>query len=124
LDREGLAFATIARYNGDVTKKPADASASGFTEFDLATLNEYSALQLAERRWSRANIVHGPFADVLAGWHLDGAGAEQLHLIIARFRRTGTYALTVGSQVVATASTLERILPARAGSGAMPKTIA
>jgi hypothetical protein len=116
--REGLAFATTARYSDDVTPKPADASAFGFTEFDLATLNTFSAAQLARRQWSRAHVVRGPFADFLTAWHADAAGTEQPHLTIARFKRTGTYALTVGTQVVATASTLERILPVPGGSAA------
>jgi hypothetical protein len=95
-----------------VTLKPApDASASGFTEFDLATLSEFSATQMAQRRWSRAHVVHGPFADFLAAWDAEGTNAELPHLTIARFKRTGTYALTVGALVVATAATLDRILP-------------
>jgi len=122
--RDGLAFATVARYNGGVTPKPADASAFGFTEFDLATLNTFSAEQLARQQWSRAHVVRGQFADFLTAWHADAAGAEQPHLIIARFKRTGTYALTVGTQVVATASTLERILPIPGGPAVAPVTIA
>jgi hypothetical protein len=91
-----------------------DASASGFTEFDLATLREFSAAQMAERRWSRAHVVHGPFADFLAAWTSEATNAELPHLTIARFKRTGTYALTIGALVVATAPTLDRILPALA----------
>lgn len=108
---QDLAFATVVRYNDDVEPKPA-VRMFGFTEFDLATLNSFSARQLAGRIWSRAHFVCGPFADYLAAWSPDVASAEQPHLTIARFKRTGTYALTVGTQVVATAATLERILPA------------
>jgi hypothetical protein len=112
LVREGLTFATVGIYNSDVTLKPTpDASASGFTEVDLATLSEFSATQMAQRRWSRAHVVHGPFADFLAAWDAEAANAELPHLTIARFKRTGTYALTVGALVVATAPTLDRILP-------------
>ena len=109
--REGLAFATIGIYNRDVKPMPTDGDASGFTEFDLATLNEFSAAQLAQRRWSRAHVVHGPFADFLAAWHVGAGTTETPHLTIARFKRTGTYALTVGALVVATSATLDRILP-------------
>jgi hypothetical protein len=115
LVREGLTFATVdlSNYNRDVRPKPTpDASAFGFTEFDLATLGEFSAIQMAERRWSRAHVVHGPFADFLAAWNVEAANSELPHLTIARFKRTGTYALTVGALVVATAPTLDRILPA------------
>ena len=93
-------------------KQTRDAFASGFTEFDLATLNRFSAAQVAERRWSRAHVVHGPFADFLAAWRVESTDAELPHLTIARFRRTGTYALTIGESVVATASTLGNVLPA------------
>jgi hypothetical protein len=114
LVREGLAFATVGVYNHDVMHKSVpDAPSSGFTEFDLATLNEFSALQMTERRWGRTQLVHGPFADFLAAWTPDAGNAELPHLTITRFRRTGTYALTVGAAVVATALTLDRILPHR-----------
>src|SRR5215510_7605476 len=90
LVREGLAFATVGVYNHDVTLKTApDGSPSGFTEFDLATLNEFSAIQLAERRWGRTQLVHGPVADFLAAWTPEAANAELPHLTIARFKRTG-----------------------------------
>jgi hypothetical protein len=121
VDREGLAFATVDLYNCDVKPKPSvDAPPSGFTEFDLATLNEFSAAQVAERRWSRAQVVHGPFADFLAAWDVEAANAERPRLTIARFKRTGTYALTVGALVVATASTLDRILPVLARAAHEP----
>jgi hypothetical protein len=113
LAREGLAFATVGMYNCDVMPKTApDASPSGFTEFDLATLDEYRAIQVAKRHWGRTQLVRGPFADFLAAWPPEAANAEVPHLTIARFKRTGTYALTIGASVVATASTLDRILPA------------
>jgi hypothetical protein len=119
--RECLTFAKVDLYNCDVKPKPTvDASASGFTEFDLATLNEFSAAQVAERRWSRAQVVQGPFADFLAAWDADAANAELPHLTIARFKRTGTYALTIGALVVATASTLDRILPAPGSTAPEP----
>ena len=112
--REGLAFATVGVYNHDVTPKTApDASTSGFTEFDLATLNEYSAIQVAGRRWARTQLVRGPFADFLAVWFPEATNAEVPHLTIARFKRTGTYAFTIGDSLVATASTLHRVLPDR-----------
>ena len=115
LVREGLTFATVDLYTRDVTPKPApDASPSGFTELDLATLNAFSALQVAGRRWSRTHVVQGAFADVLAVWTKEAATADLPHLTIARFKRTGTYVLTMGALVVVTSSTLDRVLPAPA----------
>jgi hypothetical protein len=64
--------------------------------------------------------VQGPFADFLAAWDADAANAELPHLTIARFKRTGTYALTIGALVVATASTLDRILPAPGSTAPEP----
>jgi hypothetical protein len=124
LVREGLAFATVGVYNRDVTQKQTvDAIASGFTEFDLATLNEFSAIQIAKRQWSRAHVVHGPFADFLAAWSVDAANVALPHLTIARFKRTGTYALTVGALVVATASTLHKVLPTLSRAAREPAAV-
>lgn len=110
--REGLAFATVGVYNHDVTPRTAsDAPPSGFTEFDLATLKHFSAIQLAARRWRRSQLVREPFADFLVVWTAETVNADLPQLTIARFKRTGTYALTVGALVVATASTLDSILP-------------
>jgi len=120
LVREGLAFATVGIYNRDVKPMPTDAATSGFTEFDLATLDEFRTAQVTQRRWSRAHIVQGPVADFLAAWQVDAADAESPHLTIVRFKRTGTYALTVGSLVVATAASLDRILPTASRSEREP----
>jgi hypothetical protein len=124
LDREGLSFATTGVYNCDQMPKSTNTPASGFSEFDLATLSELRTSKLSERRWSRAHIVYGPFADFLAAWDIDAANAALPQLTIARFKRTGTYALTVGALVVATASTLDRILPTLARPAREPAPIA
>ena len=94
---------------------PRAAEAPGFTEFDLATLNQLSALQVSRQRWSRAQIVYESFADYLIVWLTSAVRAELPHLTIARFKRTGTYALTVNGVVVATASSLREILPVPTG---------
>ncbi|MGD9878826.1 MAG: hypothetical protein AB7F22_10080 [Reyranella sp.] len=90
----------------------ADRRASGFTPTDLAALNDLGAAAVWQQRWSRCQVVHEPYADYMAAW-ITGADAEAApNLTIARFKRTGTYALTVGPVVVATASSLGHILPA------------
>jgi hypothetical protein len=94
---------------------PRAVEASGFTEFDLATLNQLSAEQMAQQRWRHVQIVHESFADYLAVWNAGGSRVESPHLTIARFRRTGTYALSVNGVVVATASSLRKILPLPTG---------
>ncbi len=116
--REGFALTTVSTYNEEVipTATGTGATAPGFTEFDLATLGRLRTVQLAEKRWSRAHVVHGPYADFLAAWEAGAAGADLPHLTIARFKRTGTYALTVGAMVVATARTLDPVLPLADGA--------
>ncbi len=41
---------------------------------------------------------------------MDAGHSEPPHLAITRFKRTGTYALTIGPLVVATAPSLSKIL--------------
>jgi hypothetical protein len=85
---------------------------SGFTPADLATLNDIRAAALMQQRWSRAQLVQAPFADYLAAWGMNAGHSATPDLAIARFKRTGTYALTIESQIVATAPSLDKILPA------------
>jgi hypothetical protein len=116
LFREGSVFEKYGLYNNDVMPTPTkDAKpdvASGFSSTDLAALEDLGAAALGQRRWSRWQIVHDQFADYLAAWAIDAGGSEPPKLTIARFKRTGTYALTIGPLVVATAPGLNKILPA------------
>ena len=114
---EDLTFTTVDVYNCDTISKliPHAAQASGFTEFDLATLNKLSADQMAQQRWRHVQIVHESFADYLAVWNAGAGRAELPHLTIARFKRTGTYALTVHGLVVTTGSSLRKVLPVPTG---------
>jgi hypothetical protein len=116
LFHEGSVFEKYGLYIKDVmgtsTAETAGHSASGFTPTDLAALNDLSAVALGQQRWSRCQVVHEPFADYLAAWAMDAGHSEPPHLAIARFKRTGTYALTVGAVVVATAPSLSKILTA------------
>jgi hypothetical protein len=85
---------------------------SGFTPVDLATLAEIRTAALVQRRWVRAEIIQDQFIDYLAAWDGEADAAAAPSLAIARFKRTGTYALTISSIVVATAPSLGKILPA------------
>jgi hypothetical protein len=132
LFHDGSVFEKYGLYNKDVmtpsTAEIAGHPASGFTPTDLAALNELSVAALGQQRWSRCQVVHEPFADYLAAWAVDAGHSEPPHLAIARFKRTGTYALTVGQVVVATAPSLSKILTAirqvLAGGEAEAATIA
>jgi hypothetical protein len=116
LFHHGSVFEKYGLYNKDVmtpsTAEIAGHPASGFTPTDLAALNELSVAALGQQRWSRCQVVHEPFADYLAAWAMNAGHSEPPHLAIARFKRTGTYALTVGPLVVATAPSLSKILTA------------
>jgi hypothetical protein len=114
--REGSVFEKYGLYNNDVMPTPTtDANlhpASGFTPTDLAALKDLGAAALGQQRWSRCQVVHDQFADYLAAWAIGASSSDPPHLAIARFKRTGTYALTIGPLVVATAPSLNKILPA------------
>ncbi len=113
LVREYLTFAKVDVYNCDTMSKLklGATKVSGFTDHDLATLNRLSADQLAQHRWGHAQMVHESFADYLAVWNAGAGRTDPPNLTIARFKRTGTYALTVGGLVVTTAASLSNVLP-------------
>jgi hypothetical protein len=91
---------------------PSARLALGFTDADLAVLERLRATAFEQQDWNWAQIVHASFADYLAAWDRAAGNAAPPTLTIIRFKRTGTYALTVDSIVVGTASTLAKILPA------------
>src|SRR6266478_9566030 len=99
LFREGSVFEKYGLYNKDVMPTSiVDAAchpSSGFTATDLAALNDLGAAALGQRRWSRCQVVHEQFADYLAAWAIDAGRSDPPKLTIARFKRTGTYALTI-----------------------------
>jgi hypothetical protein len=108
---EGLTFKT---QKTTMTSSTADTSASftsGFTPTDLAALSALRSVALKQQHWSRAQIVHAPHADYLAAWHMNTGHVDSPNLAIARFKRTGTYVLTIDSLVIGVASSLSKILP-------------
>ncbi len=101
------------------------AEARGFTPADLEALDQVRTHALRNGRWTRADIVRDVSLDYLAAWTADASASASPSLAIIRFKTTGTYALTVGSTMVATACSLAKILPAIQGrSGAsVPLTV-
>ena len=89
----------------------ASPPASGFTPADLAALDDIRTDALTQQRWSRTQIVHAPFADYLAAWDMHAGQSAAPNLAVARFKRTGTYVLTIDSAVIGTAASLNKILP-------------
>jgi hypothetical protein len=87
------------------------AAGSGFTAADLAALNELHAVAAARRLWSRAQVVSQEFAQYLAIWGADGGVDSPPAIVLARFKKTGTYAVMIGSMIVASGNALGTVLP-------------
>lgn len=107
-------------FAGDATAvaEPA-ADARGFTPADLEALDQMRRHALRTCCWTRAEIVRDSSLDYLAAWNADASASASPSLAIIRFKKSGTYALTVGETMVATARSLAKILPAVQGpSGA------
>jgi hypothetical protein len=90
----------------------------GFTPEDLSALEDVHAAAAARNLWGRGQLVSNEFAHYLAVWRPETDATTPPALAVARFRRTGTYVLTIGTTVVATGKKLKDILPAlSSGSG-------
>lgn len=85
---------------------------NGFTSADLAALTELHTVAAAGRVWSRTQMVSQEFAQYFAVWRADAAVASPPAMVLARFTTTGTYALVIGSMIVATGEALAAVLPA------------
>ena len=112
--------------SGPIATAP-NTDTRGFTPNDLAALDRFRGAAIARAQWSRAEFVFDGFADYLAAWHAEAGDGEAPSLAIARFKRTGTYALTIGQAVVATAPRLDGVLaavPARPHDAAMAQATA
>jgi hypothetical protein len=92
------------------------AGRTGFTLADLILLDEIHATAVMRRWWCRGQIVENQFAHYLAAWGPGTGTAEPPALALARFRKTGTYVLTIGSTVVASGKSLSDVLPALSSS--------
>jgi hypothetical protein len=87
-------------------------AAAGFTPGDLVTLSELHSTAVARRLWSRGQIISNEFAQYLAVWGPQTSAADPPALALARFKKTGTYVLTIGTTVVASGKSLSAVLPA------------
>jgi hypothetical protein len=108
-------------FNSHVSESiPAAGSRSsghaGFTAADLVVLDEIHATAVMRRWWRRGQLVENEFAHYLAVWGAETDAGDPPALALARFRKTGTYALTIGSTVVASGKSLSDVLPALSSS--------
>ena len=80
---------------------PAVAASDGFAIADLAALGEVQANAIARQLWGRGQLVANEFAHYLAVWRPQAGASDPPALALARFKKTGTYVLTIGTTVVA-----------------------
>jgi hypothetical protein len=95
-----------------VTKGLTVAASEGFATGDLIALGEVHVAAIARQLWSRGQLVANEFAHYLAVWGLQTGAADPPALALVRFKKTGTYVLTIGTTVVASGKRLEDVLPA------------
>jgi hypothetical protein len=95
-----------------VTEGGTVKASGGFTAADLIALGEVHATAMARQLWSRGEFVSNEFAHYLAVWGPQTTAADPPALALARFKKTGTYALTIGTTVVASGKSLNELLPA------------
>jgi hypothetical protein len=82
----------------------------GFSSSDLALLSQIQARQTRYGAWSRVQLVQDGPSDFLAVWDADAEDSDPPTLVVARFKGTGTYALTRGHYLVATGRTLREVV--------------
>jgi hypothetical protein len=82
----------------------------GFSTSDLATLARVQAERVRNRIWGRVQLVQDGPADFLAVWDPLADDGDAPMLAIARFKRTGTYAVSRGDYLVTTGRTLEEVI--------------
>ena len=91
---------------------PAVASSGGFTAADLVLLGRVRAMAMARQIWSREQFVANEFAHYLAVWGPGAGATDPPSLALARFKRTGTYALTMGTILIASGRSLAEVVRA------------
>lgn len=101
---------------------PIDYPGYGFTSSDLTLLAELHSRQSRQGAWSRVQLVQEGPADYLAVWDGETDQPDPPTLAIARFKATGTYAVTRGDHIVSTGRTLREVVAAF-GAAAEPATL-
>ena len=86
----------------------------GFTSSDVKLLQDAHQRGVARQNWGRAEFAANDFSQYLAIWDESAAEHDPPARVIARFWKTGTYALIVQGRFVANGKTLRAILPALA----------
>ena len=84
----------------------------GFSPNDLTLLAQIQARLTRQGTWGRARLVQDSVADFLAIWEAGADDDDSPVFAIARFKGTGTYALTRGEYLVATGRSLRDVVAA------------
>jgi hypothetical protein len=86
----------------------------GFSATDLIALGKVHAAAITGHFWRRAQLASNEFAHYLAVWGPKTRDTDPPGLALARFKKTGTYVLTIGVTIVASGKSLGDVLPALA----------
>src|SRR5438034_4339952 len=105
-----------------ITDGPALAASDGFTTADLIALGDIHAMAIARHLWGRSQLVSNAFAHYLAVWRPEAGATEPPALVLARFKKTGTYLLRIGTTVVASGRRLSTVLPALPSGTEQPRS--
>lgn len=91
----------------------------GFTSRDMRLLQEAQKSRVNGRGWGRSQFFTTDFSQYLAIWDSESTDQTSPSLSIVRFDKTGTYALLMAGQFIATGKTLDVILPTLAVAGSL-----
>ena len=105
-------FKTYVADHLEIEGRTTVAGRGGFTAADLISLGEVEATAITRHIWGRAQFVSNEFAHYLAAWSTGASTPEPPALAVARFKKTGTYMLMIGTTVVASGRSLSDVLPA------------
>lgn len=94
----------------------AEPDLCGFTLADHSALERLAIQNSAARLWGHNELIREGHADFLAVWHPEASREDPPMLAIARFKRTGTYAVVTDDCVLATAKTIGDVLRSLPGS--------
>jgi hypothetical protein len=91
-----------------------EVAPDGFSATGLFALGKVHAAAITGHFWRRAQLTSNEFAHYLAIWGPKTRDTNPLGLVLARFKKTGTYVLMIGATIVASGKSLSDVLPSLA----------
>lgn len=92
----------------------SEVARDGFSATDLVALSKVHAAAITRHFWRRAQLASNEFAHYLAIWGPKTRDTDPPGLVLARFKKTGTYVLMIGATIVASGKGLGDVLPSLA----------